>query len=209
MLKRSRQATVSQAPVTDTGASQVGVARSAAYPGYTERVNPAAAGGVATVGLLTILVGAWAGIIPYVGPVFGYNATGTGSFVWNQAHALLWLVPGAAAVLLGFMLLTSAPLVRAGVSRIGPMWIGLFIALCGAWLVIGPFAWPVLEATTAIRFATPLHELTYLIGYSLGPGVVLALFGGSVMGMSTAARSAAAVVAPPVPESSPAARMTA
>lgn len=206
MLKRSRQATLSeQAPVTETGASQVGVAHSAAYPGYSDRVNPGAAGGVATAGLLTVLVGAWAGIVPYVGPVFGYDGTGTGSFVWDQSHALLWLVPGAAAVLLGLMLLTSAPLVRAGTSRFGPMWAGLFIALCGAWLVIGPLAWPVLETATAFRFATPLHELTYWIGYSLGPGVLLALFGGAVMGFSALARPASAAVAPPVSESNRAA----
>ncbi len=34
--------------------------------------------GIGTVGFLTILISAWGGIIPYVGPAFGYSADGAG-----------------------------------------------------------------------------------------------------------------------------------
>jgi|GEM_PF-3418494 hypothetical protein len=40
------------------------------------RVPPA---GLRLAGLLTLLLGAWAGIVPFLGPSFGYSGDGAGS----------------------------------------------------------------------------------------------------------------------------------
>lgn len=142
-------------------------------------------GTMVTVGLFTLLFGAWAGIVPFVGPLFGYGATGTGAWVWNLPHALLWLAPGAAAVLMGVLMSSQAPGISAGMASGGAFLIGFATLLCGAWLVIGPFAWPVLEGVHPfVGAATPLREFSYWIGYSLGPGVILAMLGGSAMGIA-------------------------
>ena len=151
-------------------------------------VNPGAGVSLGTVGLLTLLVGAWAGIVPFVGPLFGYNATGTPAWTWNLEHALVWLVPGAVAVVFGMTMLALAPMARTGMSRLGPTWEGFIVACCGSWLVISPLAWRVLEGVPSIRPAGTTTELVYWIGYDLGPGVVLAVLGGMAMGIAMLAR---------------------
>ena len=129
-----------------------------------------------TTGLGLILLGAWAAIVPFVGPTFGFSADGTGSWTWGLSHALLFLVPGAAAVIGGLLVMTGIPAtVRAG---------GMLAALAGAWLIIGPVAWPVLEGSSFFSGASALGELSYWIGYSLGPGALLIGFGAFVTGFS-------------------------
>ncbi len=150
--------------------------------------NPGAGAGLATIGFLTMLLGAWAGIVPFVGPEFGFNATGTGAWVWNLSHAVIWLVGGGAAVLLGLMMMSAAPFARRGMAKIGPIWAGFLVACSGAWLAIGPFAWRVLDHSVPIRPAGALHELAYWVGCSLGPGVLLGLLGGIAMGVAMMTR---------------------
>ena len=58
------------------------------------------------VGLFTLLMGAWAGIVVFVGPIFGYSVDGTRSWKWNMSHALLHLA-SAAAVLGGLLIMTA------------------------------------------------------------------------------------------------------
>ena len=40
-------------------------------------------------GFLALLLSAWAGIVPFVGPSFGFSADGTASWTWNLVHGLL------------------------------------------------------------------------------------------------------------------------
>jgi hypothetical protein len=138
--------------------------------------------------VLTLLVGAWGGIVPFVGPVFGFSADGTSSWYWNLSHALLWLVPGAVAVVCGMAMLGHVPRALAGFGRTGTVVAGFLAALCGAWLVIGPSAWAVLEHSTVFQHAAPLRELAFHIGYSYGPGLLLAVFGAFAMAWGIRAR---------------------
>jgi hypothetical protein len=143
-------------------------------------VPPAALG---TVGFLIVLLGAWAGIVPFVGPSFGFSGDGSSSWMWNLPHALLWVAPGAVAVWCGLMMLGLVPRAISGFGRLGSAALGTITAACGAWLVIGPSAWPVLEHSAGVFVpASPLRELAYLIGYSLGPGILLVLFGAFAIG---------------------------
>jgi hypothetical protein len=132
---------------------------------------------IRNAGLLVMLLGAWSGIVSFVGPTFGFSADGTGSWDWNLAHGLLFLVPGAAAFVAGLVLMLGDRSLR-GMA-------GLLAALSGAWLVVGPLAWRVLEGSTFFVGASPLRSLAYWVGYSLGPGALLIGFGAFALGRAT------------------------
>ncbi len=127
--------------------------------------------GLAVIGVLAILDGAWGGIVPYLGPTFGYSSNGIASFQWTLMHALLYLVPGAVAVFAGFCLLTL---------RGSGALFGLLLAACGAWFILGVVVWPILHEPGVGVFtsAPPTANFINLLGYNLGPGIVLALLGG-------------------------------
>ena len=139
--------------------------------------------GIGTVGFLTILVSAWGGIIPYVGPVFGYSADGTGSWHWDLADTVLALIPGIMGVFAGMVILGETKGLNAGRGRMSLSMAGFIAVLCGAWFVIGPSAWPVITTSGGYFVpASPLHELANVVGYSLGTGVILASLGGFAIG---------------------------
>jgi hypothetical protein len=158
--------------------------------------------GTELVGLIILLLGVWAAIVPYVGPIFGYSADGSPSWTWNLGHSLLFLVPGVAAVVGGALVMISGRAVGSagrGLLACG----GLLAMLCGAWLVIGPLAWPALEGTAFYMVASPLSTLAHGVGYSLGPGALLLAMGGIATGRAVSARTVrpaptgATSVAPP------------
>ena len=144
--------------------------------------GPAVALGIA--GVLTVLVAASGGIISFVGPIFGYSGDGASSWYWSYSHVTLWLAPGAVALVAAlFVLVLVGPTRRDG-GRLGTVVAGSVIMLCGAWFVIGPSAWPVLQSTAGVFVpASPLRELAYQAGYSVGVGVILAALGGVILGL--------------------------
>lgn len=140
-------------------------------------------------GLLTLLLGAWAGIVSYVGPTFGFSADGSTAWSWTFAHGMLFLLPGAGAFLAGVLTMMGAA--RDAKSVLG--FAGLLAAACGAWLVVGPVAWPVLGHAAFFR-TVPVgtRDLAYWIGYALGPGGLLLAFGAFILGRDRY------LIAPPV-----------
>ncbi len=82
-------------------------------------------------GLVLVALGVWGGLIPFVGPYFGYEFGSDQA--WDMSWNRFWLdvLPGAALVLGGLMLMAA----RSRVSGI----LGGWLALCGgAWFVVGP-----------------------------------------------------------------------
>jgi len=147
-------------------------------------------GGLGVLGLLTLLVGAWGGIVPFVGPLVGADADGTVSWYWSMSHALLWLAPGAGACLAAALMLGAMPRAAVGFGRLGAFAAGALAMVCGAWFVIGPEAWPVLVRSAGVFVpAGPLTTVARQVGYSFGPGVLLLLLGGLSMGMGMAGGS--------------------
>ena len=150
------------------------------------RIRPA---GLKFAGLFTLLLGAWAGIVPFVGPSFGYSVDRTGSWHWSLPHALLWLAPGAAACLAGLVMMGLIPRGLGGRGRLGSGFAGLLAIASGAWLVVGALAWPILESSrTVFAAASPFHEFTYQVGSSIGPGVLLSLLGAFALGWAMRSR---------------------
>jgi hypothetical protein len=139
---------------------------------------------LSTIGILTVAISAWGGIVPFIGPTFGYSADGSASWQWNLAHSVLALVPGAIGCLAGLSFLARIPDRSIGRRKTSLSMAGLIAALCGAWFVIGPLAWPVIDNTKAYFFvgASPLRLLANEVGYSLGTGVILALCGAFALG---------------------------
>jgi hypothetical protein len=170
--------------------------------------------GIGTAGLIAVLVSAWGGIVPFVGPLFDYSGDGSAAWEWNLAHAVLALLPGVAGVLLGLFVVAVSRGVTVARGRLSLAAAGLLLMVCGAWFVIGPVAWPVIsDATGYLVGGTHLHVLERELGYSLGTGVVLVACGAFVVGWAsrhqpkaTAVRepAVAAPAAPPVAAETPA-----
>jgi hypothetical protein len=136
---------------------------------------------------IALLVSAWAGIVPFVGPTFGLSADGTSSWTWNHAHALGALVPGVVGVVACLMVLGSARMSRGFASFLALRTWGFLLFLCGAWLTVMPVAWPVLVGPY-FHVASPTMTLAYWMAYSSGPGLLLAGFGAFVIGRSRSYR---------------------
>ena len=152
--------------------------------------------GLGTAGVVAVLASAWGGIVPYVGPIFGFSADGAGSWYWNLSHSVLALVPGAIGVLLGLFVIAESRGVTVGKGRLSLATAGTLLILCGAWFAVGPYAWPVLtNSGTYIAASTHTRFLTYELGYSVGVGLVLVMCGAFVAGWASRHSPQSAVVA--------------
>ena len=142
-----------------------------------------------------MLAAAWGAIVPFLGPAIGFSGDGTASWTWSLTHAVLGLVPGAIAFGIGLLLVVEAPSVVVGRGRASITTVGLVAVACGAWLVIGPLAWAVIDNTRPYFVgAGPLRELAYQVGYALGPGIIVVACGAYAVGWASRHRE----VAPPI-----------
>jgi hypothetical protein len=91
-------------------------------------------------GLLLMVLGLWAALVPFIGPSFdlGYTPRPDSTWHWTAARGWLEVLPGAAAFLGGLLLLVST-------SRAMTVFGGWLAALGGAWLVIGPALAPAIN----------------------------------------------------------------
>lgn len=169
---------------TDTFASRRTVSPEPVQQTQTQMLVPSASVGLILGGFVALLLSAWAGIIPFVGPTFGFSADGSASWTWNEVHALGAVVPGAVGILMSIAIMASARrpmgLQSAGALRAE----GFLLFLCGAWLAVVPVAWPVLM-NPYFHAASPTMTLAYWMGYASGPGVLLAAFGAYAMGRAS------------------------
>jgi hypothetical protein len=89
---------------------------------------PRSRGGVS--GVMLILIGAWGGLAPFVGPYFRFAYAPDKAWVYTSGRLWLSVVPGAAALLGGLLVL--------GASHRAAGCFGAFIAaLGGAWFIVG------------------------------------------------------------------------
>src|SRR3954452_16232495 len=91
-------------------------------------------------GILLVILGLWAALVPFIGPYFDLAYTPSPDTAWHWTSARGWLevLPGAAAFLGGLLVLLSA-------SRAMTIFGGWLAALGGAWLVIGPSLAPAIK----------------------------------------------------------------
>lgn len=145
--------------------------------------------GLALAGIAALLVAAWGGILPYVGPLFGFGATGTGAWTWSTSHLVLALAPGAVGVLAALMIVPAARRLPLGTGRSSAIMGGLLAVLAGAWFAIGFATWPVWNSRGYFVLASPMRTMDVLIAYALGPGIIVAACGAYAIGHAMVRRS--------------------
>lgn len=128
---------------------------------------------VAGMAMLATLMGAWAGIVAFVGPDFGFRPTSASTWQWTTDNWLLHLIPGAVAVGAGLIMMSMAR-ARTAASRGLIRLAVLAMMAAGTWLVIGPALWPVFESSQPYGPATSARlSFAHQVGANLGPGLIL------------------------------------
>jgi hypothetical protein len=126
-------------------------------------------------GVLIMLLGAWGGIAPYVGPRFGYHMDNLGAWQWTTARAELSLGPGVIAILGGLLLMIAG--YRAA-QRFG----AFMAAAAGTWFVVGSLFYPLwtgasvtLPTSGVAGISTTWMRIVEWLGFFLGTGVLIVL----------------------------------
>jgi hypothetical protein len=139
-------------------------------------------------GCLLILLGAWGGLVPFIGPYFGYFYGPDKTWFYNSGRLWLSVLP-AAATFVGGLLMLAMP--RS--SAVG----ALLAALGGVWFVIGapvlavakPGTGPGAPGTASgAMFGPATMHLLENIGFFSGLGVVIVFFGALALGRSGVTR---------------------
>jgi hypothetical protein len=129
-------------------------------------------------GTLIVLLGLWGALIPFVGPSFHYAFGGYST--WHYTSARLWLniVPGAVAVIGGFML------VRAS-TRVSGLTAGWVALAAGVWFAVGPSV-SLLWHHTIYPIGTPAggytRQMIEWVGYFYGLGAAIIALAAFAMG---------------------------
>jgi hypothetical protein len=133
-------------------------------------------------GALLVLLGLWGGFIAFVGPYFHFAYTpGT---AWTYTSGRLWLeiLPGAATVLGGLILL---------VSRVRPvaMFGAWLAAVAGAWFAVGRVLSPVWNSHGTVALGTPIGgtvtRALVEFSYFTGLGVIIVFLAALSIGRLT------------------------
>jgi hypothetical protein len=149
----------------------------------------------AVSGLLLVILGAWGALVPFVGPHFNFAYTPDQDWAWSTARGWLEVLPGAATVVGGLLLIVSA-------NRVSAMLGGWLAVLAGAWFVVGGEVAPLLGIGSAGDpiAATERKRAVLEVSYFSGLGALIVFVGGVVLAR-TAVRLARDV-APVAPEAS-------
>ena len=133
----------------------------------------------AASGLLIVILGVWGGLVPFVGPAFGYSFTPDVTWTWTTGRLLLEVIPGAAAVLGGLAMMGSS----SRISGSAGAWLA---AAAGAWFVVGQ--WCSLIWNNGVMQAgqptatTDLGTAAEWLGFFLGLGVVIVFLAAMALG---------------------------
>ncbi|WP_182345656.1 hypothetical protein [Tomitella gaofuii] len=131
----------------------------------------------AVSGILLILLGAWGAIIPFVGPLFGFAFTPDTAWQWTAARGWLEVLPGAAAILGGLILIVSGSRASASLGA----WLA---AAAGAWFVIGRTLadpWGIGDVGVPTGTSSGMRALEELAFFSL-LGVVIVFLAAAAQG---------------------------
>lgn len=127
-------------------------------------------------GLLLILLGAWGALIPFIGPYFNYAYTPDDNWHYTAGRLILEILPGAAAVLGGLLVMGSA-------NRVAATFGGWLAAAGGAWFVLGvPFSTLWGSPTVGSAVGSSTRQLFEYIGFFGGLGVVIVLLAAFALG---------------------------
>lgn len=131
----------------------------------------------AVSGFLLILLGAWGGIIPFVGPYFGYAYTPDSAWTYTSGRLWLSILPGAVTLIGGAILL---------LSQVRPVAItGSLLAIAaGAWFAVGTVLspWLIGSVSAGTPVGGTMSQALETIGFYTGLGVVVVLVAAFALG---------------------------
>jgi hypothetical protein len=150
-------------------------------------------------GLLLILLGAWGGLVPFIGPYFKFAFTPDTAWHWSSGRLYLSIVPGAVALVTGLIIMATR-------SRTAGVLSGLLGSLAGAWFIAGAGITDTVLGHTSINPGTPLVHaganggpspiwvFVEQIGFFVGVGALIIFFAAIAIGRFSllSARDAAA-----------------
>jgi hypothetical protein len=113
---------------------------------------PRSRGGV--TGVLLIILGAWGGLIPFVGPYFHYAYSPDTAWHYTSGRLYLSIVPGAAALIGGLLAVVAS---HRAVGVLG----ALLAALGGGWFILGS---PIIALAVKSGSISPGTPLTGAVG---------------------------------------------
>jgi hypothetical protein len=130
----------------------------------------------AVSGLLLVILGAWGALIPFVGPRFNFAYTPDREWAWSSARGWLEVLPGAATVLGGLLLIVAG-------NRVAAMLGGWLAVLAGAWFIVGGQFAPLLGIGSAGDpvAATERKRAVLEVTYFSGLGALIVFLGGVVL----------------------------
>jgi hypothetical protein len=133
-------------------------------------------------GLILVLLGVWGGLVPFVGPSFDYQIGTTATWDWSVDRLWLSVLPAAATVLGGLILLYS--------SRRSSASFGALLALAGGlWFVAGPtvsMLWNDGVSATGQAFGDNGTRVLEWLGFFYGTGALITLFSSYALGFLAA-----------------------
>jgi len=154
-------------------------------------VSPVGAGrrmSLTLIGLIMAAIGAWAAIVAFAGPAFGFSLDGDAAWHWSGHRVLLSFAPGVAAAVAGLLVISTAMRLRRSGRAAGGMLVlcGLIAIAAGGWLVVGQDVWSTLRSPNPTYYDSPSQwiHFTRVVGMHLGPGVILCALGGLSMGLA-------------------------
>lgn len=131
-------------------------------------------------GALLALLGIWGGLIPFVGPYFHYAYTPGTAWTYDTGRLWLEILPGAAALLGGVLLIVAGgrhtALFGGFVGIVAGAWFALGNVLAPLWTTADPAGVPV--STTALMRA--MEQVGFFAGLGVAMVLVAALAAGRI-----------------------------
>jgi hypothetical protein len=148
-------------------------------------------------GTLLVLLGLWGALVPFVGPYFHYAYTPDTAWTYTTARLWLEILPGAAVLLGGFLLIIAA-------GRHIALFGALLAVAAGAWFTLGPVLSPLwnnhVQMGGSPSSSTIFMRIMEELGFFYALGVVTVFVAAAALGRILSVPSGIRVVEPVVSE---------
>ncbi len=136
----------------------------------------------AVSGILLVLLGAWGGLIAFIGPYFHYAYSPASTWTYNTGRLWLEILPAIGTVIGGLVV---------GVSTLRPLAVlGAWVAaVSGAWFAVGGTLLPLWTRGSAASAGAPtggtVARAVEQVGFFTGLGVVIVFVAAAALGKLT------------------------